>query len=264
MSKLFDYIVQNNTKAAIELIPSLSESELEQRYQIGEFLSCTSLHIAALLGQDEVVKSLLDHGANAQARDKFNQTPMHYAATACEEADSQSKLNVLKHLHYVESYLIYDIDNKGDTPLHVAASSGEYEWTKFLLEMGSSATTKNINQFKPIDLAPDDEKLLRLLRMQESSLQVTALRKIKAVVKTPQDQTTSEELWSQFLNTAPEHLISQYLVLDETSPRLAVWCFNRAREAELAPQDDLAQTQTATTALGESDLTAKLAGLSLK
>lgn len=261
MSKLFDFIVTRNTKSALALIPTLPKTELEQTYRIGEFLSCTSLHIAALLGQDEIVQSLIDHGANVQARDKFNQTPMHYAAIDCEEADPQKKLNVMQSLHFAESYLIYDIDKKGDTPLHVAAMSGAYDWVKYLLEIGSSAAIKNMKGLKPINLVPsEDEKLLRLLRMQESSLQVIALRKIKEVVKAPQDQISSKVLWDQFLSTAPEHMISQYLVLDETSPRLAVWCFNRAREAE---QNRQAESQTAASSV-DDDLTKNLATLSIK
>uniref|UniRef100_A0A8C3AD56 Ankyrin repeat domain 52a n=1 Tax=Cyclopterus lumpus TaxID=8103 RepID=A0A8C3AD56_CYCLU len=132
----------------------------------------TPLHAAACVGDvhildlliesGEAVGLLLRRGAEANARDKFWQTPLHVAtanrATRCAEAllTQLSNLNMADRtgrtaLHHAAQSGFQEIvkllvsrsadksckDKQGYTPLHAAAASGHLEIVKYLLRMGT-------------------------------------------------------------------------------------------------------------------------------
>ncbi len=86
----------------------------------------TPLHTAALGGDAEVVKLLLDHGAEINARDQ----------------------------------------ESGATPLSYAASLGRAEVVDLLLTRGADATLKNTRGQTPLDLAEqnDQKEISELIR----------------------------------------------------------------------------------------------------
>uniref|UniRef100_A0A7N6A5M1 Ankyrin repeat domain 52 n=1 Tax=Anabas testudineus TaxID=64144 RepID=A0A7N6A5M1_ANATE len=105
---------------------------------------------------------LLRRGADANARDKFWQTPLHVAAanraTRCAEAllTQLSNLNMADRtgrtaLHHAAQSGFLELmlsrsadksckDKQGYTPLHAAAASGHIEIVKYLLRMGAEVS----------------------------------------------------------------------------------------------------------------------------
>jgi len=176
MTKLLELIAQRNSEEALKLIPMLTLDELRNRYTSQGFEAYTALHIAALLGLDQIVKSLIDYGADVQARDGMNRLPMHYAAETCEGAETQSKMRIFRHLHQAESFLIFDTDKDLNTPLHIAAMYGETDLVKELLNLGSGPYVKNKEGLVPRDLVPIEKvELAKLLRSSEMSLTLMAM-----------------------------------------------------------------------------------------
>lgn len=258
MPSLIDLVCKRKTKETLELIPNLTLDELNMKHSFkdkdkDEDFDCfTALHVAALFGLNDIVVSLIQRGVNVRARDKKKRTAMHYAAEACEGIESYDKLRTIQLLHFAESYLIYDTDNKGNTPLHLAALYGEFSWAAKLVRLGSIRTAKNNAGQMPIELVPAAQKdlFLDLLRPVE-----TLLRKaLRAIKNGPTD------IKRKFLETAPDELIEPFVILDEP-PRLAVWCFNQAREQE---QENAQKQAKMEVRLDPAELTQDVAKLGLK
>ncbi|ROT68231.1 putative transient receptor potential cation channel subfamily A member 1-like isoform X2 [Penaeus vannamei] len=99
--------------------------------------SNTALHLACLEGHPEVVKVLLEHGAEVEARNTSLWTPLD-----CASAKG--------HVYCVHLLLDYDapldpLDKTKTTPLQLAAREGHVAVTKLLLERGASLSACDSN-----------------------------------------------------------------------------------------------------------------------
>ncbi|HTU59918.1 MAG TPA: ankyrin repeat domain-containing protein, partial [Polyangiales bacterium] len=95
----------------------------------------TLLHRACALGKLDDVRSLLDKGADVNARDNAHWTPLHEAALA-------------GHAEVVELLLERGADVRArglhrDTPLHDACSNGHMKVMMLLVKFGADATACN-------------------------------------------------------------------------------------------------------------------------
>ena len=90
----------------------------------------TVLHEACQLGQDHIVKYLLERGATIDARDCYGRTPLHFAT-------NNGKLEIVKLL-LDRGATIDAKDKDGQTPLHWASNNGKLEIVKLLLERGAT------------------------------------------------------------------------------------------------------------------------------
>lgn len=103
---------------------------------VGYFITRgTALHGAALNGHIEIVKTLIDHGADVNVIEGQRQTPLHCAAR-------KGKVNVVKFL--VEKGANVNAQERdGLTPLDYAAKNGEEETVSVLLSHGAKRDVRN-------------------------------------------------------------------------------------------------------------------------
>lgn len=92
------------------------------------FQVCLSSHILssvltlqAMLGSDDAVSALLEHGASALCRDSQGRTPLHLAASRGHTELLHSLLKAALEADPLDSMLDY----RGYTPVHWAAYHGE-------------------------------------------------------------------------------------------------------------------------------------------
>ncbi|KAI0806152.1 ankyrin repeat-containing domain protein [Irpex lacteus] len=109
-------------------------------------LQCRSrrypLHYAASKSHVDISKLLIARGADINARDKANQTPLHRAATT----GSIGLINVL--LHPPEDSpktRLNPADRVGNTPLHLAMESAHAEAACLLIEAGADRSRENLD-----------------------------------------------------------------------------------------------------------------------
>ena len=117
------------------------------------------LMIAALKGQLEMVKKLIDRDADVN---KTGWTPLHYAAT-------NAHLAIMELLLERHAYIDAESPN-GTTPLMMAAQYGNAAAVKLLLDAGADASMKNQLGLNAIDFAN------RASREDSAELVAAALR----------------------------------------------------------------------------------------
>ena len=98
----------------------------------------TPLHLASHCGRLETARFLLDHGANVNAEDNLLRTALHHVARG--HYDTPEDGVRVSQLLLDSSADVNAQDMNGDTPLHLASSSGKLEIIRVLLE---HATAKN-------------------------------------------------------------------------------------------------------------------------
>ncbi|CAF1175086.1 unnamed protein product, partial [Didymodactylos carnosus] len=105
----------------------------------------TCLHTASAAGKIDIVKLLIDHHANLDARDMNDSTPLH-------EACANNQYRCVKIL--IKNHApIDDVNEKGCTPLHLAAINGHKKIVKFLLENGAKVHIQNTNKYNSLEEA---------------------------------------------------------------------------------------------------------------
>ncbi len=100
------------------------------------------LMLAALKGQEDVVRKLIDRGADVN---KPGWTPLHYAST-------NGHVGIMNLLLEHHAYLDAESPNK-TTPLMMAAFYGSSQAVKLLLEAGADPTLRNEQGLSAVDFA---------------------------------------------------------------------------------------------------------------
>jgi len=115
----------------------------------------TPLHEAAGKSLVEIVRLLVDHGANVKARDKFNNTPLRMCAS---NAQSFATLESFKQTVQILLDAGADI-NAGTTinttSLHSVVKWGNGDAVRFMLERGADPNIRTTKGELPIDFAKD-------------------------------------------------------------------------------------------------------------
>ncbi len=96
----------------------------------------TALHLASVYGQEDVVRCLLENGADPTVTDDDHALALHDAA-------SGGHMGCARLLLQAAPWTINALDEDGDTPLHNAARADNTEMVQFLLSRGASASISN-------------------------------------------------------------------------------------------------------------------------
>ncbi|KAM8856119.1 BRCA1-associated RING domain protein 1 [Spinachia spinachia] len=121
----------------------------------------TPLHLAAIKGDVEAVKALLDQGADPNLKDNAGWTPLHEACN-------------LGHLVVVEALvsrgaLLNTPGYENDSPLHDAVRNGHPAIAQLLLRLGASRHVLNQHGKRPADYAGNPEMLEIFLEAPEGN-----------------------------------------------------------------------------------------------
>ncbi|MEP7453626.1 ankyrin repeat domain-containing protein [Phyllobacterium sp. SB3] len=93
---------------------------------------------------DDVARWLIANGADVSATDNYGETPLHVRA-----GHWQGKIDILVEL----GADVNSSDSRGDTPLHKAASVGNVQTTRILLEHGARIDATNNTGLTPLEFA---------------------------------------------------------------------------------------------------------------
>jgi ankyrin repeat protein len=105
----------------------------------------TLLHRASYCGQVEVVRLIVNRGADINIRDANNNTALHLAAES-------GRVDIIKLL--LDEGMSVNLTNTNDsTPLHVSAKFGHLEATKTLVERGAAINNTNKIGVTPLMVA---------------------------------------------------------------------------------------------------------------
>jgi len=124
------------------------------------YVDRTPLHSATYYGLPDMVKKLLEYGADANARDVDGETPLSLASEGVNLKDPSAIRLLLQHGVDVNAQR-----KNGSTPLHQASSWGALEVARLLLDHGADAELKDNEGRTPLQVAsekPRDE-ITRLL-----------------------------------------------------------------------------------------------------
>lgn len=111
----------------------------------------TPLHIAAIKGDAQAVKELLDQGADPNLKDNAGWTPLH-------EACNLGHLTVVEIL-VSKGALLNTPGYENDSPLHDAVRNGHSAIARLLLQLGASTNVLNLYGKRPADYAASREML---------------------------------------------------------------------------------------------------------
>lgn len=110
----------------------------------------TALHVAVIANNDEMVKSLLNHGAAVDVCDNENKTPLHYAA----KFGNREALNAL--IDAGANLNAQDI--KGQTALHIAAKYNQIDVVRELIQRNPENRWSSTNENRTAFLLAYDKK----------------------------------------------------------------------------------------------------------
>ena len=108
----------------------------------------TSLHTAATQGNVKVARTLIEHGANVDAQDANCRTPLHSAVWA-----SQVSIAIVKLLLEKGADLSIATKQNKNTPLHGVAFDGREQLGLMLLDEGADPSAKNTQGETPLYIA---------------------------------------------------------------------------------------------------------------
>ena len=121
----------------------------------------TPLILAANNDDLEIVRFLLDSGAEIEAQDGYEYTALHRAA----DQGAARAVGVLLE----NGADIAKQGNFGRTALHCAATRGHTEVVRLLLNKGADANTRDRGDHTPFDLAQQHRDVIRMFQLQSRS-----------------------------------------------------------------------------------------------
>uniref|UniRef100_A0A3Q3XIX2 SOCS box domain-containing protein n=1 Tax=Mola mola TaxID=94237 RepID=A0A3Q3XIX2_MOLML len=121
----------------------------------GTSQSSSPIHRAAAKGHPECIEPLVQHGANVDEYVERSGSPLH---AACSNRQLSTVRKLLQLGACVNSRM------SGNSPLHIAARLSSPELVSVLLDHGADHSLRNREGKQPLDLAPPNSLVERLLR----------------------------------------------------------------------------------------------------
>ncbi|EEP81292.1 predicted protein [Uncinocarpus reesii 1704] len=150
---LDERLPQDLRQKHLSMIQLLIDSGVDLEYK-EQYLGRTALLIAASWGDDEIIRLLIDSGANINAVCDSGNTLLYYAAGACSA----------KTIHFlVDMGLDINMPGGSRTPLHIAANKLNEEATRALVERGAVVEPLNYDT-TPFMLAANREGSTPILK----------------------------------------------------------------------------------------------------
>lgn len=152
--------VRGDLERLQEIFNDPQERGLEQLNERNEH-GYTPIH-AANFSTPEVVKFLLERGADPNVSDTMQRTPL---SDALHQGSEESAIILIQYEADVNC-----IDKWGETPLHIAVRKCSLRVVKLLWSNSSQRTLRNHKGESPLDIARerDDREILEFLHSEES------------------------------------------------------------------------------------------------
>lgn len=135
-----------------EAVKYLVEHGADINYANQQDKNKTALHYAAENARLETIEYLVNLDIDINVKDSIGKTALHYLAGHAN--DSQTHLRCLKFL-LKQARFIDDLDNEGNTVLHLAVKRMNFERVKLLMQYGANPVQVNMNGETPYSIACD-------------------------------------------------------------------------------------------------------------
>lgn len=145
--------IEKGNATAVKRLVTVSPTTAQARTPIE---NRTPLHVAACLGQLNIVRDLLVHGASFDSVDKEGNTPLHLA---CQNGNTDVVEELLTGSG--RKVLVKAKNKDGQTALHVAAKHDHLEVVVKLVQAGARPDVKDKAGKTAADLVPEDNPALR-------------------------------------------------------------------------------------------------------
>jgi Ankyrin repeats (3 copies)/Ankyrin repeats (many copies) len=118
------------------------------------------LHLAAEIGDVEVIRKIIEYGVDINAKDLHGCTPLHVASDRSHHKDSSVHRFLLEHGADVNARRV-----DGSTPLHNASQTGVLEVVRLLLEQGADVKAEDNHGATALQVAEtyESEEVKKLL-----------------------------------------------------------------------------------------------------
>ena len=147
--------------------------DIETKPIDGSLKGYTALLAACFTSQTSTVKILLDHQANVEARNDQEQAILWVTAYSCGLDKGNKSVEIIKELfmRYPREMREQLKGNYQGNPLHAAASSHHnQEVAKYLINLGTDRSFKDINGLAPEQVAVNRAKAIQELSELDSSI----------------------------------------------------------------------------------------------
>ena len=130
----------------------------------------TLLHTSLKKGNFNIAKLLLERGARKDVCNDAGEYPLHLAAEQMKVKSriaDEDRRQVCKHILTNSHPLVHKVNKHNESPLHLAAKSGNVEMLRSLLKKGSKILGKDKRGYTPIHVAAENghaETLKRLIK----------------------------------------------------------------------------------------------------
>ncbi len=155
--ELYRAIQHNDTSKAISILSHHNEDSLCDFSDPSNASKWSMLHWASYHGNEDVVKALLNCSAASHRTmleknmtfARFIKSPLHLAA-------QHGQLQVA-WLLLLSSFSVHEVDNLGNTPLHLSSAAGHIRLVKCFLNDGADVFARNRFHNTPYDVAKTRE-----------------------------------------------------------------------------------------------------------